>query len=156
MTFFKNSSRSGLLALAANGQTIHGSIRRELDNPAVGYGKLHAHSQYHSTTALHTHISPGGWTIGPLLAAVQRHSLTTSTRHELHTYTSSTAVLMFSSSFYGLQGSIETRNLKHWGCESCEERAWRKGHKWDVRFKDGPKEFTKYQLVELNQHRAQL
>jgi hypothetical protein len=28
---------------------------------------------------LHTHISPKGWTIGPLVAAVQRHSLTPST-----------------------------------------------------------------------------
>jgi hypothetical protein len=27
---------------------------------------------------LHTHISPGGWTIGPLVAAVHRHSLTQS------------------------------------------------------------------------------
>jgi len=36
--------------------------------------------QYHSTMALHTHISPGGRTIGPLVTAVQRHSLTPSTR----------------------------------------------------------------------------
>jgi hypothetical protein len=35
--------------------------------------------QYHSTVTLHTHIS-GGWTKGPLVAAVQRHSLTPS-RH---------------------------------------------------------------------------
>jgi hypothetical protein len=27
---------------------------------------------------LHAHISPGGWTIGPLVAAVQRHSLSPS------------------------------------------------------------------------------
>jgi hypothetical protein len=30
----------------------------------------------HSTMVLHAHISPGGWTIGPLVAAVQRQSLT--------------------------------------------------------------------------------
>jgi hypothetical protein len=32
--------------------------------------------QCHSTVALHTHISSGGWTIGPFETAVQRHSLT--------------------------------------------------------------------------------
>jgi hypothetical protein len=32
--------------------------------------------QYHSTVALHTHISSGGWTVGMLVAAVQRHNLT--------------------------------------------------------------------------------
>jgi hypothetical protein len=31
--------------------------------------------QYHSTVALHTYISSGGCTIGPLCAAVQRHRL---------------------------------------------------------------------------------
>jgi hypothetical protein len=35
--------------------------------------------QYHSAIALHTHISSGGLTIGPLLAAFQRYSLTPST-----------------------------------------------------------------------------
>jgi hypothetical protein len=30
--------------------------------------------RYHSVIALHYHISPGGWTIGLLVAAVQRHS----------------------------------------------------------------------------------
>jgi hypothetical protein len=34
--------------------------------------------QYYSTMALHIHISPGGWKIGPLVAAVQRHLLTPS------------------------------------------------------------------------------
>jgi hypothetical protein len=34
---------------------------------------------YNSTMALHKHISPGGWTIGPLVAAVQRHNLAPST-----------------------------------------------------------------------------
>jgi hypothetical protein len=29
--------------------------------------------QYHSAVALYTHISPGGWAIGLLVAAVQRH-----------------------------------------------------------------------------------
>jgi hypothetical protein len=29
--------------------------------------------------ALHTHISPRSWTVGPLVAAVQRPSLTTLT-----------------------------------------------------------------------------
>jgi hypothetical protein len=33
----------------------------------------------HSTMVLHAHISPGGWTIGPLVAAVLRRSLTPST-----------------------------------------------------------------------------
>jgi hypothetical protein len=32
--------------------------------------------QYHSTMALHAHISHGGRTINPLMAAVQRHSHT--------------------------------------------------------------------------------
>jgi hypothetical protein len=32
----------------------------------------------HSTTVLHAHISSGAWTIGPLVAAVQRRSLTPS------------------------------------------------------------------------------
>jgi hypothetical protein len=32
--------------------------------------------QYHSTVLLHTHISAGGWKICPLVAAVQRRSLT--------------------------------------------------------------------------------
>jgi hypothetical protein len=36
--------------------------------------------RYHSTVALHTHMSPGGRTTGLLVAAVQRHSLTPSTR----------------------------------------------------------------------------
>jgi hypothetical protein len=31
---------------------------------------------YYSTMALHAHISPGWWTVGPLVAAVQRHILT--------------------------------------------------------------------------------
>jgi hypothetical protein len=35
--------------------------------------------RYHSTMVLHAHISPGGWTIGPLVAAVQRRGLTPST-----------------------------------------------------------------------------
>jgi hypothetical protein len=35
--------------------------------------------QYHSTMALYTHISSDGWTIGPLVTTVQRHSLTPST-----------------------------------------------------------------------------
>jgi hypothetical protein len=34
---------------------------------------------YHSNLALHDHMSSGGWTVGPLLAAVQRHSLTSPT-----------------------------------------------------------------------------
>jgi hypothetical protein len=35
---------------------------------------------------IHTHISPEGWTIGPLVATVQRHSLTPSTwRTRYHT-----------------------------------------------------------------------
>jgi hypothetical protein len=34
--------------------------------------------QYHSTMVLHIHISPEGRTIGPLVAAVQGHSLTPS------------------------------------------------------------------------------
>jgi hypothetical protein len=36
-------------------------------------------SLYHSTMAVHTHISSGGWTIGRLVAPVQRYSLTSST-----------------------------------------------------------------------------
>jgi hypothetical protein len=32
--------------------------------------------QYHSNIDLHTHVSPGGWTVGLLVATVQRHSLT--------------------------------------------------------------------------------
>jgi hypothetical protein len=32
--------------------------------------------QYHSTVVLHTHISSGGWTLCPLVAAVQMRSLT--------------------------------------------------------------------------------
>jgi hypothetical protein len=32
--------------------------------------------QYHSTVAVHTRVSSGGRTVGPLVAAVQRHSLT--------------------------------------------------------------------------------
>jgi hypothetical protein len=35
---------------------------------------------YHSTVALHTHIPPGGWTIDPLVAEVQRRRLTPLTR----------------------------------------------------------------------------
>jgi hypothetical protein len=35
--------------------------------------------QYNSTVALRTHVSSGGWTIDPLVTAVQRHSLTPST-----------------------------------------------------------------------------
>jgi hypothetical protein len=34
--------------------------------------------QYHSTMALHPHISYGGWITGLLIAAVQRHSVTPS------------------------------------------------------------------------------
>jgi hypothetical protein len=33
---------------------------------------------YHSTVTLHTHVSSGGWTIGPLVAAVQRRNLSSS------------------------------------------------------------------------------
>jgi hypothetical protein len=35
--------------------------------------------QYHSTVTLHSHITLGGRTIGPLVAAVQRYNLTPST-----------------------------------------------------------------------------
>jgi hypothetical protein len=35
--------------------------------------------RYHSTMVLHAHILPGQWTIGPLVAAVQRRKLTPST-----------------------------------------------------------------------------
>jgi hypothetical protein len=31
--------------------------------------------QYYSTVALHTHVSSGGWTVGPLVAAVQRRGI---------------------------------------------------------------------------------
>jgi hypothetical protein len=34
------------------------------------------HCQYHSTVALHTHVPPGKRTVGPLVAAIQRHGLT--------------------------------------------------------------------------------
>jgi hypothetical protein len=34
--------------------------------------------QHHSTMVLHVHVSPGGWTIGLLVAAVQRCNLTPS------------------------------------------------------------------------------
>jgi hypothetical protein len=37
-----------------------------------------------STVFLHTHISSGGWTICPLLAAVQRRRLTSSKIYNLH------------------------------------------------------------------------
>jgi hypothetical protein len=37
--------------------------------------------QYHSTIVLHTHISSGGWTVCPLVVAVQRHSLTPSVQY---------------------------------------------------------------------------
>jgi hypothetical protein len=33
---------------------------------------------YYYTIVLHARIAPGGWIIGPLVAAVQRHSLTSS------------------------------------------------------------------------------
>jgi len=36
--------------------------------------------QYHSTMAFHTHISSRIWTVGPLVAAVQRYRLTPSKR----------------------------------------------------------------------------
>jgi hypothetical protein len=38
-------------------------------------------SQYPSTVALHTHICPGEWTVGQLVAAVQRHILTPSVKY---------------------------------------------------------------------------
>jgi hypothetical protein len=34
----------------------------------------------HSTVALHTHVSRGGWTVGSLVAEIQRRSLALSTR----------------------------------------------------------------------------
>jgi hypothetical protein len=35
--------------------------------------------QYRSTAVVHTHTSPGGWTVGPLVAANQRRCVTPST-----------------------------------------------------------------------------
>jgi hypothetical protein len=35
--------------------------------------------RYHSTMALHAHMAPGVWTIGPLVAVVQRRSVTLQT-----------------------------------------------------------------------------
>jgi hypothetical protein len=35
--------------------------------------------QYHSTVALHTRVSSGGWTIGQLVATVHKHSFIPST-----------------------------------------------------------------------------
>jgi hypothetical protein len=40
---------------------------------------FHFLCQYHCTVALHIHMSSGGWTIDPLVAAVQRRSLNPST-----------------------------------------------------------------------------
>jgi hypothetical protein len=41
----------------------------------TGLSQLFAFScQYHSTVAFHTHMSPGGWTIGPSVSAVQASS----------------------------------------------------------------------------------
>jgi hypothetical protein len=51
--------------------------------------------RYHSAVALDAHISPGGWTIGPLVAAVQRRSLTTS----IWTTTTTTTSGVFLSRF---------------------------------------------------------
>jgi hypothetical protein len=43
--------------------------------PLVGESRVFPY-QYHSTVALHIHISSGGWRISPLVATVQRHTLT--------------------------------------------------------------------------------
>jgi hypothetical protein len=48
--------------------------------------------RYHSTMVLHAHMPPGGWTIGSLVAAVQRRSLTPATqRRRLSSSSSSSA-----------------------------------------------------------------
>jgi hypothetical protein len=39
--------------------------------------------RYHPTTVFHAHISPGGWTVGSFVAAVQKHILPH--RHHHHT-----------------------------------------------------------------------
>jgi hypothetical protein len=51
-----------------------GGIARERSGGWIG-----SFLQSTSTTVLHAHISPGGWTIGPLEVAVQRRRLTPST-----------------------------------------------------------------------------
>jgi hypothetical protein len=59
------SSSSGVATrclLVGLPETSHGWIR--------GFPNL-----YHSNVVIHAHISPGVWTIGPLMVAVQRHSL---------------------------------------------------------------------------------
>jgi hypothetical protein len=54
-----------------------------VDKVALGQVSLRVVSlcQYYCTVALHAHILSGGRTIGPFVAAVQRHSLAPSTRH---------------------------------------------------------------------------
>jgi hypothetical protein len=53
-----------------------------MNKVALGQGffrVLRFYRRYYSTVALHTHISPGGGTVGPLIASVQTHSLIPST-----------------------------------------------------------------------------
>jgi hypothetical protein len=54
--------------------------------------------QYHSTVALHTRISHGEWTTVPSVAAVQRHSLTTSRWTTCNSYTTCCIIVTFRSS----------------------------------------------------------
>jgi hypothetical protein len=51
----------------------------------------------HSTMVLDIHISSGGWTIGPLVAAVQRHGLTHEHDYHAQIFTSEPCFLTLSS-----------------------------------------------------------
>jgi hypothetical protein len=71
---------------------------------------------YHSTVALHTHISSGRWTIGMLVATVQRHSLIPLT------WTTSSAEIPWvefrASKEDANQVSIHTQDNAHF-CQFC-------------------------------------
>jgi hypothetical protein len=61
-------------------RSVHvGSVVDKVALGQVSLRFLRFSRQYHSTAALHTHISSGVWTIGTFVAAVQRHRLTPST-----------------------------------------------------------------------------
>jgi hypothetical protein len=92
--------------------------------------------QYHSTVALNTHASPGEWTIGQVVAAVQRHCLNPSTW---------TTLTIYRPKHYCMFHSYIMN-------EYYNRKFWKSARKWEINIKIDLKEMG--EQLEVNSARS--
>jgi hypothetical protein len=78
MTEILSSNSQHLLSYFSSVSLFDESAGRMCQRALVGESGVNP-CRYHSTIALHAHISPGGWIVGQLVVVVHRRSLTPST-----------------------------------------------------------------------------